>query len=169
MSKVEIPTDVGDFRLVDRVIVDILNDMPEKHRFLRGMLAWTGFRQEALDYERQPRVAGQSKYPLLRMISFSLDGLLSFSMSPLRFVTCLGLLVTLFSFLAGSYILVLKILHPESFTPGLGGMFVAILFLFGINFIVVGIIGEYVGRIFVNVQGRPPFIIRKVYDHQAKT
>ena len=168
LTDINIPNDAGDFRLVDRSVVDIINKMPERHRFLRGMFSWIGFRQEALDYERHARFAGETKYPLLKMISFSLDGVLSFSMSPLRFVTWLGLFVTVFSFLAGLYILTLKLISPEAFSPGLGGMFVAILFLFGVNFLVLGIIGEYVGRTFVNIQGRPAYIIREIYEKSNK-
>jgi glycosyltransferase involved in cell wall biosynthesis len=165
VSSVEIPRDTGDFRVADRRVIDIINAMPERHPFLRGLFAWVGFRQEPFPYDRHARVAGTTKYPLRRMLVFSVDGLLSFSMKPLRWMVFLGLSMTVVSFVSGLYLLALRFLHPSAFSPGFAGMFVAMLFMFGINFICLGVIGEYVGRSYVNVQGRPPFIVRAIVEN----
>lgn len=164
IANVPIPNDTGDFRLVDRAVVDIINAMPERQRFLRGMFAWIGFRQEAFAYDRDPRVAGTTKYSLRSMIKFSLDGILSFSVKPLRWMVTLGICMTILAFFSGIYLLLLRLFSPESFSPGFAGMFIAMLFMFGVNFVCLGVIGEYIGRSYVNIQGRPPFIIRSVYQ-----
>lgn len=164
LANVEIPQDTGDFRIVDRRAVDVINAMPERHRFLRGMFAWIGFSQEAFLYDRDPRYAGQTKYSIRNMIKLSLDGILSFSVKPLRWMVVLGLSTTMLAFLGGAYLLILRLLSPASFSPGFAGMFIAMLLMFGINFICLGVIGEYLGRNYVNTQGRPSFIIRSIYD-----
>lgn len=163
LANVEIPRDAGDFRVVDRRAVDVINAMPERHRFLRGMFAWVGFSQEAFPYDRDPRFAGETKYSFRSMIRLSLDGILSFSVKPLRWVVILGLSTTLVAFLSLAYLLILRLLWPATFSPGLVGMFITMLFMFGINFICLGVIGEYLGRSYVNVQGRPSFIVRSIY------
>jgi polyisoprenyl-phosphate glycosyltransferase len=164
VANVPIPKETGDFRLVDRRVVDIINVMPERQPFLRGMFAWVGFNQEAFPYDRDPRVAGTTKYSLRSMVKFSLDGILSFSVKPLRWMVVLGLSTTLLAFLSGLFLLMVRLLSPTSFSPGFAGMFIVMLFMFGMNFICLGVIGEYIGRSYVNIQGRPPFIIRSVYD-----
>lgn len=162
MVSIDIPKDTGDFRVVDRRVADIVSNLKEQHLFLRGLFAWVGFRQEAFLYDRDPRVAGETKYPLGRMISFSLNGLFSFSKKPLRWMIFLGFSMTVLSFMGGVYLLVVRLLNIETFPPGLAGMFITMMFLFGINFIFLGIIGEYVGRSYENVQGRPNFLIRDI-------
>ena len=164
LANVEIPQDAGDFRVVDRRAVDVINAMPERHRFLRGMFAWVGFSQEAFLYDRDPRYAGKTKYSIRSMIRLSLDGILSFSVKPLRWMVVLGLSTTLLAFLSLAYLLVLRLLWPDTFPTGLAGMFITMLFMFGINFICLGVIGEYIGRSYINVQGRPTFIIRSIYE-----
>lgn len=168
LTNIDIPKDTGDFRVIDREVVDIVNAMPERHRFLRGMFAWVGFRQEAFIYDRKARIAGDSKYPLRKMISFSLDGMLSFSTRPLRWMAYFGFAVTFLAFVSGLYLLGLRIFRPDAFLPGFAGMFVAMLFMFGVNFICLGVIGQYLGRAYVNIQGRPPFVIRSVVESEVE-
>ncbi|MBF0311748.1 MAG: glycosyltransferase family 2 protein [Magnetococcales bacterium] len=162
LSSTDIPRDTGDFRVMDRKVVDALVKMPEHRRFLRGMIAWLGFRQEAFLYDREPRAAGETKYPLRKMIRFSLDGIFSFSMKPLRWMAILGFWMTLFGFLWVLFWVVTRLLFPEIFLPGIATTLATIGLLFGINFFFLGILGEYIGLIFLNVQGRPHFIIREV-------
>jgi glycosyltransferase involved in cell wall biosynthesis len=164
LANVEIPKDSGDFRIADRRVVDVINSMPERHRFLRGMFAWVGFSQEAYIYDRDPRLAGKTKYSIKKMVLLSLDGILSFSVKPLRWMVVLGLLTTMLAFLSGVYLLAVRLMTPNAFSPGFAGMFIVMLFMFGVNFICLGVIGEYLGRSFVNVQGRPPYIIRSVFE-----
>ena len=167
IANVDIPRDAGDFRVIDRQVADAINTLPEQHRFLRGMYAWVGFRQEAFLYDRAPRAAGETKYPLGKMIRLSLDGILSFSMNPLRLLFYFGVFVTTSAFLSGIYLLAHRILYPDALQPGLAGLFVAVLFLFGVNFLFLGIIGEYIGRTYSNGQGRPYVIVREVIERDA--
>ena len=168
LANVEIPEDSGDFRIADRRVVDVINSMPERHRFLRGMFAWVGFSQEAFVYDRDPRHAGETKYSIKKMVLLSLDGILSFSVKPLRWMVVLGLLTTTLAFLSGLYLLGVRLMTPSAFSPGFAGMFIVMLFMFGINFICLGVIGEYLGRSFINVQGRPPYVIRSIFEGQAE-
>lgn len=164
-ANVEIPPDTGDFRLADRAVVDVINKMPEQHRFLRGMFAWVGFRQEPYLYDRDARVAGATKYPLVRMLRLSADGILSFSVKPLRAIMLSGLVMTAVAFIGGLYLLIVRLTGSADFPPGVAGLFVALLLMFGVNFISLGIIGEYLGRTFANQQGRPTYIVKQVYEH----
>jgi glycosyltransferase involved in cell wall biosynthesis len=157
LSGAAIPYDAGDFRLLDRKVCDTLKKMPERHRFLRGLVSWSGFAQCEVEYERRKRRAGTSKYPLFKMIAFALDAVTSFSHKPLRLATVLGLL----SSAAG---LVYLIYSLARFAAGLAvegwTSLVALLIIFnGILFIVVGIMGEYVGRIYDEVKARPLYIV----------
>ncbi|WIM05122.1 MAG: glycosyltransferase family 2 protein [Candidatus Nitricoxidivorans perseverans] len=162
-ASAEIPPDTGDFRLMDRKVVDALNAMPERQRFLRGMIAWLGYRQEPILYDRQARQAGITKYPLKKMVALSMDALFSFSMKPLRWMALAGVGMTLIGVLLVAVLVVVRLRYPHIFVPGLATTWVALLVLFGFNFLCLGILGEYVGRTFVNVQGRPGFLIREVY------
>ncbi|MCZ6774475.1 MAG: glycosyltransferase family 2 protein [Proteobacteria bacterium] len=164
IADVEIPKNVGDFRVIDRNVVDTVNAMPENHRFLRGMFAWIGFRQEAFPYERDARLTGETKYPLMKMIRLSLDGIVSFSMKPLRLLFYFGMIVTALAFAGGAYLMLLRLISPESFPPGVAGLFVTMLFMFGLNFIFLGIVGEYIGRSYINLQRRPVVIVRDVLE-----
>jgi polyisoprenyl-phosphate glycosyltransferase len=164
MASSEIPKDTGDFRLMDKKVVTALNSMPEHHRFLRGMIAWLGFRQEAYMYDRAQRAAGITKYPLRKMIRLSLDAMFSFSMKPLRWMALIGLTMTLLGFVAVCILIVLRYLYPEQFFPGTAGILAAIVALFGVNYLCLGILGEYLGRTYVNTQARPNYIIKDVYS-----
>src|SRR5258708_4583013 len=158
MSKVKIPLDVGDFRLIDRKVVDALLAMPERDRFLRGMVSWVGFKQIAVFYRRDSRLAGESKYPLLKMIEFAADGILSFSFAPLRLATWTGF-AAIGVALAGVIWAVLLRLFTTDWVRGWSSLFVAILFMGGVQLIFLGIIGEYIGRIYGEVKQRPLYFV----------
>ena len=158
MSDVTIPLDTGDFRLIDRRIVDILCAMPERDRFVRGMVAWAGFRQIAVPYHRAARFAGESKYPLFQMLRLALDGLTSFSRAPLRLATWMGFLVSGVSLLAILYALVLR-LFTDNWVTGWTAVFMAVLFVGGAQLISLGVIGEYVGRIYGESKRRPLYLV----------
>jgi glycosyltransferase involved in cell wall biosynthesis len=168
LTAVDIPVDTGDFRLMDRKVVDELNRMTERNRFLRGMVSWLGFRQTCVEYVREPRFGGESKYPLFKMISFAADGILSFSQLPLRFSSVFGLICSAVSFLFIVYGLVVRILFPSYVISGWASIFVAILFLGGVQLLTVGILGEYVGRIYEEVKGRQLYVVDEEINFDSK-
>ena len=161
LSEVPLPLDTGDFRLIDRKVVLALRRMRERYRLLRAMTSWIGFRQIALPYERHKRFAGESKYPLRKMIALALDGIVSFSVVPLRIVTIVGLFISLLSVLGIAYALVSRI-FSQNWVPGWTLLFISSLFIGGMQFIFLGIIGEYVGRIYGEAKQRPLFIVSEV-------
>jgi len=158
LSEISIPQDTGDFRLIDRRVIDALRMMPERHRLLRGMMSWVGFNQTSVRYVRAPRFAGTSKYPLSKMLGLALDGILSFSVKPLRLVTYIGGGMFCLSVLGIVYALIIRIL-TERWVPGWTILFIGNLLFSGIQFIVLGILGEYVGRIYSEVKARPLYLI----------
>ena len=158
MSDVPIPLDTGDFRLMDRCVADVLREMPERHRFVRGMVSWVGFKQCPIYYERQPRFAGESKYPLGKMVRFALDGVTSFSTVPLRWATWAGLVAAGVSLLGIVYALVTRLM-TNSWVPGWAAIFVAVLFVGGVQLLSLGAVGEYVGRIYSEAKGRPLYVV----------
>jgi dolichol-phosphate mannosyltransferase len=160
ISDVVIPLDTGDFRLMDRRVVDAFLKMPEGDRFIRGMVAWLGFRQERLPYRRAVRHAGVSKYPLRKMLRFSIDGLLSFSTEPLRWAIWLGFIVTSMAMAVIIYALLARILTGTR-VPGWAFFGIAICLLGGLQLIFMGILGEYVGRIYGEVKRRPLYVVRE--------
>ena len=164
LSDVSIPVDTGDFRLMDRKVVNVIKEMPERDRFVRGMVSWVGFNQCALPYDREERLAGESKYPFWKMMKFAVDGILSFSIKPLRLSTALGFASSIVSFIGIIYALVMWVVG----TPVLGWtlMFIAIMFFGGVQLISLGIIGEYVGRTYAESKGRPLYVIesRRGFD-----
>jgi polyisoprenyl-phosphate glycosyltransferase len=160
MSDIDIPLDVGDFRLIDRCVLDAIADMPERDRFLRGMVSWVGFRQTALPYRRAPRAAGESKYPLIKMVRFAVDGVLSFSLAPLRFVISLGAWIVFAAVLAIIYAGLNRIFTQE-WVSGWTLLFIAIMFMGGVQLVVLGVIGEYVGRIYMASKSRPLYIVKR--------
>lgn len=168
MSDVEIPLDTGDFRLMDRTVVDVINAMPESARYLRGMVSWVGYRQIAQPYERAARVAGESKYPLFKMLKFATDGLVSFSSTPLKLATSLGLLCSGLA-LAGILYALGQRLFTDIWVSGWTLLFIAILFFGGVQLLTVGIIGEYVGRIYTQVKMRPLYLVRERLGFSEKT
>ena len=160
LSEIPIPADTGDFRLMSRAVVEILHLMPERHRFLRGMVAWTGFRQTSIRYDRPERFAGQTKYPLGKMVRYALDGILSFSIKPLQLAIGLGLFTVCLSVIGIVYALALRI-FTSVWVEGWTALMIAVLFLGGVQLLSLGIIGEYVGRIYGEVQRRPLYVVRQ--------
>lgn len=158
LTPVPIPLDTGDFRIIDRKVVDVLKQMPEQQRFLRGMIAWAGFRQGFVEYDRDARHAGETGYSYGKMIRFALDGITAFSDIPLRIATWLGFLVSGVAFLVLLYALYSRLISHD-YVPGWASIIVAILFLGGIQLLTIGIIGEYVGRLSSNVKKRPLYIV----------
>ena len=160
LSETDMPVDSGDFRLLDRRVVDTVVAMPERDRFLRGMVSWVGFRQIGVPYRRAPRHAGTTKYPVAKMLRFALDGIFSFSVKPLRISTHLGFLVAGVALVAIVYALGMRI-FTDRWVTGWTALMIAVLFLGGVQLISVGIIGEYVGRVYGETKGRPLYLVRE--------
>jgi polyisoprenyl-phosphate glycosyltransferase len=161
LSDVQIPADTGDFRLIDRRIVDVMLSMPERHRLLRGICSWTGFVQTPLLYKRAPRFAGSTKYPLRKMLILALDGIISFSTIPLRLLTLAGALTAAMA-LAGIVWAIAARFFTHRWVEGWTTLFIGLLFFSGMQMICLGIMGEYIGRIYTEVKQRPLFVIRDV-------
>ncbi|HVZ27101.1 MAG TPA: glycosyltransferase family 2 protein [Rhizomicrobium sp.] len=158
LSNVDIPLDAGDFRLMDRKVVNVLNRMPERDRFVRGMVSWIGFRQAAISYKRDKRYAGKTNYPLHRMVALAFDGMLSFSSKPLRVATGFGLFCSFLALLGILYALALR-LFTDVWVEGWTLLFIAVMFIGGVQLICFGLLGEYVGRIYGEIKRRPLYII----------
>jgi dolichol-phosphate mannosyltransferase len=163
LSDTEIPVDTGDFRLMDRKVVDVLLAMPERGRFLRGMVSWVGFRQIALPYEREARHAGRTKYSLLRMIRFAMDGIFSFSVVPLRLAAFSGLVAIWFAFAGIVMAVIVRAfgLYDLRLGRGWASLFVAVLFMGGVQLLTLGVMGEYLGRIYTEVKRRPLYAVQE--------
>jgi polyisoprenyl-phosphate glycosyltransferase len=162
ITSVEIPRDTGDFRLLDRRVVETLVTMREHHRFMRGLSAWVGFRQEAVPYDRHERFAGATKYPLRKMIRFALDAITAFSYAPLQLATSFGFLLAALSLVGIIVAIIVRVFGGA--IQGQGTTLIVVLFLGGIQLIFLGIIGEYLGRIYDEVRARPLYIVREVLD-----
>ena len=162
ITSIDIPRDTGDFRLLDRKVVETLVKMREQHRFMRGLSAWVGFRQEAVPYERQERLAGTTKYPLYKMIRFSLDAITGFSHVPLQLATTFGFLLAGASLIGIVIAVILRVFTGA--IVGQASTLILVLFLGGVQLIFLGILGEYLGRIYDEVRARPLYIVRKVLE-----
>ncbi|MFD3299096.1 glycosyltransferase family 2 protein [Aquipseudomonas alcaligenes] len=160
LSDVAIPFDTGDFRLMSRAVVDTLRAMPERDRFIRGMVSWVGFRQVALPYKRASRFAGESKYPLRKMLRFAIDGILSFSTKPLQIAIGFGMLSALLALAGIFYALFLRV-FTSIWIEGWTAIMIAVLFLGGGQLICLGILGEYVGRIYNEIKRRPMYVVQE--------
>jgi len=160
MSDIRIPADVGDFRVIDRCVVDVLNSLPENRRFMKGLFAWAGFRTATVEYRREPRSAGRSRFGGRRLWNLAVEGITSFSLMPLRVWSYVGALVAAGSLAYGAYILVRTLVYGRDW-PGYASLIVAILFLGGLQLIGIGIIGEYLGRTYLEAKRRPAYIVRK--------
>lgn len=160
LSDVPIPLDTGDFRLMSRSVVDILRAMPERDRFVRGMVSWCGFKQIALPYKRAERFAGESKYPLSKMLRFATDGILSFSTKPLQMSVVLGMVCALLALFGIIYALFLR-LFTNTWVEGWTTLMITVLFIGGIQLISAGILGEYIGRIYSEIKNRPLYIVQE--------
>jgi dolichol-phosphate mannosyltransferase len=160
LTDVDIPVDAGDFRLIDRSVCDALKKLPERNRYVRGLVSWVGFRQTAVEYTREERFAGETKYPLRKMLRFASDALTSFSYKPLKMSTWLGGIIAFFSFAFLVFVLIQRVFFPDTVTlSGWASMVAISLFFNGVILVMLGIIGEYVGRIYDEAKGRPLYII----------
>ncbi len=158
MASIPIPLDTGDFRLVSRRVADVLKTLEEQDLFVRGLVSWVGFKQTPIYFERQARLAGETKYPLKKMISFALNGILSFSTVPLKLASWLGFV---FAFVSGLYILIVIFLRIIGHTfPGYASLMVAMLLLGGVQLMTIGILGEYIGRLYMASKRRPLYIVQ---------
>lgn len=163
IAEPKLPENVGDFRLIDRCVVDALNRLPESRRFMKGLFAWVGFRTAIVDYVRPERVAGSTKFNGWRLWNFALEGVTSFSTDPLRIWTYIGSAVSLLSFLFAAFIAI-KVLVRGVDVPGYASLMVAVTFLGGLQLIGIGVIGEYLGRTYMEAKRRPVYLIRRVYE-----
>jgi glycosyltransferase involved in cell wall biosynthesis len=157
LSEIRIPLDTGEFRLMDRRVVDVINSMPERHRFIRGLVSWAGYKQGPLYYERAKRFAGVTKYPLRKVFAVATDGIVSFSARPLRVATTFGFLVSFCAVIGIAYAVFLR-LFTGNWVSGWTFLVVSILFLGGVQLVCMGIIGEYVGRIYDESKRRPLYV-----------
>jgi dolichol-phosphate mannosyltransferase len=162
LSDVSIPLDTGDFRLMSRAVVDTLRAMPERDRFVRGLVSWVGFRQIAIPYKRAERFAGLSKYPLRKMLRFATDGILSFSIKPLQLSVSLGMACAAMAIFFIFYALFLR-LFTDRWVEGWTALMIAVLFIGGVQLICIGILGEYVGRIYNESKERPLYVAQEYY------
>jgi dolichol-phosphate mannosyltransferase len=160
LSDVPIPLDTGDFRLMSRNVVDTLRAMPERDRFVRGMVSWAGFKQIALPYKRAERFAGASKYPLRKMLRFATDGILSFSTTPLQVSAVAGIVCALIALLGIVYAVLLR-LFTNAWVEGWTALMVAVLFIGGVQLIAIGVVGAYVGRIYNEIKNRPLYVVQE--------
>lgn len=164
LSDVEIPADTGDFRLVDRKVVDVINSMPEHNKFLRGLFSWVGFKQQPFEYERKERFAGKTKYPLKKMLKLASDGIISFSTKPLKIVGGLGIITIIISVLLLLYSVISYIFNLNQLTPGWTSIMVAITLFSGVQLLSIWIISEYLARIYNESKKRPQYIISKTIN-----
>jgi dolichol-phosphate mannosyltransferase len=166
LADVEIPTDTGDFCLMDRRVVDLLNAMPERNRYIRGLRAWVGFRQISIPFERDPRFAGDVKYTFTKSLGLGINGLVSFSRVPLRISTYVGLAAAAIALLMAVLVIYWRFFAPHSPLTGFATIAVVVFFLGAVQLISIGILGEYVGRIYEEIKGRPLYTLAEVGGFQ---
>ncbi len=164
LSDVEIPKDTGDFRLVDRKVVDTINQMPEHNKFLRGLFSWVGYKQKAFEYERQERFAGKTKYPLKKMLKLASDGIIGFSTKPLKLVGILGIISIVISFILLIYAIISYVFQLNNLSAGWTSIMVAITFFAGVQLLSIWIIAEYIGKIYDESKRRPQYIVDKTIN-----
>ena len=172
VSYIDVPLDAGDFSLIDRQVLVQVNRLPEKNRFFRGLRAWVGFKQTSVCYERQPRAAGTTKYPFLKLVRLAADGVFNFSTVPLTIVFVLGLLMSVISMMAAAAVLILRVFDISIFgqhmsdVQGFTSLILTVLLIGGIQLICTGVLGEYIGRIYQEVKSRPSYIVRELSSVQ---
>ncbi len=167
ITNVSMQADVGDFRLMDKKVIDVFRTVRERHRFIRGLVSWVGFKQTGITYIRNERFAGETKYPFRKMLKFAIDGITSFSFLPLQLAMYAGVIISLMSFASGIYILCLRIITGR-FIPGIAGILVSVLFLGGIQLLFLGLIGEYIGRMYDEIKQRPLYIVQEFLGFNQK-
>jgi len=162
LSDTPIPCNIGDYRLLDRKVVGFINQLPERSRFLRGLVAWGGFNEAYVYFEREKRAAGKTHYTVPKMFNFAIDGITSFSVKPLRLAVYFGFITGMVGFLGVAYAIYRRLFLPHDYwVTGWTATFVGIMFMGGIQLLTVGIIGEYIGKIYQEVQNRPKFLVRE--------
>lgn len=167
LADVDIPTDTGDFCLMDRQVLNVLNAMPERNRYIRGLRAWVGFRQTSIQFERSPRFAGEVKYTFRKSFSLALNSLIAFSKIPLRLATYVGLLSALFAIVMAALVLYWRFYQPHSPLSGYAAIAVSIFFIGSVQLICIGILGEYIGRIYEEVKGRPLYTLAEIQGFES--
>jgi len=168
LADIEIPLDTGDFCLMDRQVVDLLNRMPEQNRFIRGLRSWVGFRQTAIRFERDPRFSGEVKYTFAKSFAFAMNGLVSFSKVPLRLSTYLGLGAAAIALIMACLVLYWRIVAPASPIAGFAAILIAVFFLGAVQLVSIGILGEYIGRIYEEVKGRPLYVLSELGGFESE-
>ncbi len=166
IAQTPIPPNIGDYRLMSRKVVDALQQMPERNRFMKGLFAWVGFRQATIPYVREARIAGQSKFSGWKLWNFAVEGITSFSTAPLHIWTYIGSAIALISFIYGIFIIGATLINGRDL-PGYASLMTVILFLGGIQLVGLGTMGEYIGRIYIETKGRPVYIVRDRYDNNC--
>jgi glycosyltransferase involved in cell wall biosynthesis len=167
LSRVTIPPNTGDFRLIDRRVVESIKKMPERQRFMKGIFAWVGYKQTSILFDREPRYQGQTKWNYWKLWNFAIDGITSFSFLPLKVWTYVGLIIALVSLVYASFLMLRTIILGID-VPGYASLMVAVLFLGGIQLLTLGIIGEYIGRVYEEVKGRPLYLVRDCYGFENR-
>lgn len=168
MTDINIPLDTGDFRLMDRRVANVFNDMKENNRFVRGMVSWIGFKQIPIEYERDERFAGETKYPLKKMIKFASDGIISFSAKPLKLVGMLGAFCVLASLAVFIYVIIVKLFMKSSTIVGWASIMTVVTFLGGVQLLSVSVLGEYIGRIYDESKKRPLYVVEEEINMEEK-
>lgn len=168
ISPTEIPKNTGDFRLLDRRVVDELKKFPERNRFMKGLFSWVGFRQTSIYFERKPRHRGKTSWSFWKLWNFALDGITSFSVFPLHLWTYIGVTVSSIAFLYALFLIVRTLIQGID-VPGYASLMVAVLFLGGVNLIGLGVVGEYLGRVYQEVKGRPLYLVRDTYGFDVQS
>ncbi|MBP0020136.1 MAG: glycosyltransferase family 2 protein [Cyanobacteria bacterium SBLK] len=168
LADVDIPTDTGDFCLMDRQVVDVLNAMPERNRYLRGLRSWVGFQQTAIKFERDSRFSGERKYTFRKSFALALNGIISFSRIPLRISTYMGLFAAAIALIMAFMVLYWRIVQPTASLTGFATIHIAVFFLGAVQLVSIGILGEYIGRIYEEVKGRPLYTLGEVRGFEEK-
>jgi glycosyltransferase involved in cell wall biosynthesis len=166
VADIDLPPDVGDFRLMDRAVVDVVNALPENRRFMKGLFAWAGFRTAVVEYTRPGRTGGRSAFGGRALVRLAIEGITSFSLTPLRIASYVGIVAATVAFAYGAWIVVRTVLFGADL-PGYASIFTAVLFLGGLQLIGLGIIGEYLGRTYLEAKRRPAYVVRKVHRRPA--
>ena len=162
LSDVPIPVDTGDFRLLSRRAVDALNSLPERNRIMKGLFAWIGFSQTTIDYDREPRAAGHSKWGYWKLWNLAVEGITGFSIAPLKVATYVGFITAMWAFIYAAFVLVKTLMLGDP-VPGFPTLIVVISFLGGLQLMAIGVLGEYVGRLFVEAKGRPLYLVQEFH------
>lgn len=163
LADIDIPRNTGDFRLIDKKVAEQMRAMPEHNRFLRGMVSWIGFKQIAVQFDRDERHAGETGYPLKKMIKFAMDGIMSFSSAPLKLISRTGYTIAFLALIGIIYALIVKLWFPSVTVEGWTFTVIAILFIGGIQLVMLGVLGGYIGRIYTESQKRPLYVVRSVF------